>query len=169
MPAIRPNTTDPTKYFSRILVWSSTEIAAAVIALCMPTLKRLFSSLLSDSPLSSDSNSPKHSANSGQPGHRMSVLHRKHRVRVTSGETADISDSEENLWADGTSASADFHGKTNSSVNGLVSFYCKCGLFRISSRCHVFYNRTLSDILSPLKPKPRPCGGDLLVAHHLFQ
>jgi hypothetical protein len=123
--ATRRTIKDPTKYFASILVWSNTEISAAVVALCMPSLKSLFSRLLSDSPLPSplpSPNSQKGSANAEQPGHRLSVLYQKQRIRIACGPATDINDSEENLWVDHLSPSADYHGKTDSSATALEGY-----------------------------------------------
>lgn len=117
IPATRPTTTDPTQYFAYIMVWSGTEIATAIIALCMPSLKPLFGRLLSDSPTSSSPNSSKKSADSDDSAHMMKPIHRQnHRQRTPTSTTTDTetgggNGSEENLWVDGNIVSADSHGK----------------------------------------------------------
>jgi carboxylesterase type B len=120
IPATRPTTTDPTQYFARIAVWSSAEIASAVVALCMPSLKPIFGRLLSDSPKSVQ-NSIKRSADRDDSGHMMKAMHhQEHRERnltMVTTDTAttimnvDVNGSEENLGARRTIVSPDSHEK----------------------------------------------------------
>jgi hypothetical protein len=130
IPTTRATTTDPTQYFAQVAVWSNTEIVSAMIALCMPSLKPIFHRLFSDSPTSSDQNSPNHSANPDDSLHRIKEMHRqKYRARIPTGTTKDmattittvsVNESEENLWVHGTIVSADSHGKMNSSSHTLI-------------------------------------------------
>jgi hypothetical protein len=121
---------DPMSHVPLIAVWSSTEIATAVVALCMPSLKPIFDHLLSDSPTSSDQNSPKHSANLDDSAHMVKPIHRqKHQVRIPTGEikvtdttfaTVGVNYSEGHLWVDGTIVSAELYKEINSSSDVMV-------------------------------------------------
>jgi hypothetical protein len=95
---------DPSPYIPFIALWSSTEIAAAVVALCMPWSKVIFDHLLSNSPTSSDPDSPKYPANSDD-----SHMKPMHRVPIGTGAAPGINGSEESLWTDITFFSANSH------------------------------------------------------------
>jgi hypothetical protein len=112
---------DPSIYIPIVTVWSDTEIAAAVVALSMPSLKPIFDHLFSNSPMSSsDPNPPKGSANSDDR-HMMTPMHgQKHRSGIVAGTATDINDIEKSLWVDENFFPADPHDTRNSSAHIVV-------------------------------------------------